>query len=58
MGFFSSFWVKKMSRRKPTKRGIDTWTAAFAILIFILLLKELGILKAYFNIDPNSILYV
>jgi len=43
--------------KKPTKMKTDPWTIVFAVLILILVLKALGILKAYLNIDPNGITF-
>jgi cytochrome c biogenesis protein CcdA len=43
--------------KKPTKMKTDPWTIVFVVLILILVLKALGILKTYLNIDPNGITF-
>lgn len=46
---------EEMPLRK--EEGIDWMRATFVLLILILLLKAIGVLKAYFDIDPNGITF-
>lgn len=41
----------------PKKKSRDPTEILFALLVILLLLKGFGVLKAYFNIDPDGVTF-